>query len=192
MQDKNVNGSMIHYAMEYGTWLGALLILKFLTVIVPGGFVTHFLFIAVMIAIPVVFFYLVRLYASKVPYSPYLFSQLWSFGILIALFGSMLSGIVEYACLQYVVPDFLPRMVASLKEALSALEVPQDGQRAQVLAGMKVYLANLEVPTAIEFVMQEIITCIFFGSLFSVLVSPIVATLKRKKELRDKNKIIEE
>lgn len=187
MEEKTVNKSIFKYAMEYGTWLGGLFILRLLIETLPPGLVTYFFYYVVTIWIPFLFYRLVRLYASKVAYTPFLFSQLWSFGILLMLFASLLSGIVQYIYYQYVATEYIPQLYAGMKQVVDGLEQTYPEGSSKVLSGLKVYLNTIDIPTPIEFVMQIIFMNIFFGSLLSIFVSPIVVFFKRKKEERGKN-----
>lgn len=178
MQETDKGKTVIGYAMEYGFFLGIYFIVAFLvmtqTLRIPA---LSLIFDIMFISVPFVLYYLMKKYQKREPLAVR-FIYLWSFGIFLFFFASLLCGLVQYIYCRFIDPYYIENMFAS---TLNILETSFQGKDAtEFVQAMKDGLKNGAAPTAIEMVYQSILMMVFFGSLLSIVVA-LFAVPRRKK-----------
>ena len=177
MQDGNNGKTIVRYAMEYGIYFGLFLIVKFLITTQSTKFIAlNVLAEILFVSIPFVLYYLMKMYRNKEK-GRVGFVHLWTFGIFLFFFASLLSGLVQYVFYQYIDPLYLEKQIASLLDMLAMLSNQQGSEFLQM---MREGLEKGGAPTAIEMVYQTILSNVFFGSLLSMLLAWIMRYRKLK------------
>lgn len=176
MQEENNGKTIIKYAMEYGIYFGLFLILKFLvTTQSTQSIALNLLAGILLIATPFVFYYCMKRYRDKEKGRAG-FVHLWTFGIFLFFFASLLDGLVQYVFYQYIDTSYLELQFAAGLKVLAELGL----QESPILQMMQEGLEKGGVPTAIEMVYMIIFSNVFFGSLFSMLLAWIIKPRKLK------------
>lgn len=177
MQEEGKGKSIVTYAMEYGIYLGLFLTVKFAVTTQSTRFVAlNVLSQVLLLALPFVVYWLMRRFRNEMQGRAG-FSQLWLFGIFLFFFGSLLSGVAEYAFYRFIDPLYLERLIASVLDTLGTLSRMQDSPFLEV---MREGLEKGGAPSAIEMVYQTILSNVFFGSLLSMLLAWVLTLVNRK------------
>lgn len=185
MQVDNSPFGLIKDAMSIGLILGCFNVIKFGIMVIGIDSVSlTSLSNAMTLAVPLVLFLLMRRY-RRMPGNEVLgFSNLWSFGSLLALFGSMLSGVFEYIYYAYINPQYIATQMENAKTLLSEVTATSGEAMVSALSGS---IELIGTPTAIEMVVQSIWLSFITGSLLSLVLSPIVVTLCRREEKKNQD-----
>ncbi len=176
MTEKIQRKSLLMYAMEGGVWLGLYLLARFVCGI-AGMYSPLFNTVAMLLFIgtPVMLYYvLMRFHKQSGHLSG--FGMLWMMGIMLFFFASLISCIPEYIFYQYISPDYIANAATQSLKMIEEMGVMED---SVTLEEMRKMLSADALPSAMQMVMSTMWANVFFGSLLSIVVAPIV--LRKKK-----------
>ena len=158
------------HAMQYGLYMGLYLLIAFLfsawSLHAP---VFNTLAVLTVVAIPAVV-YLLMSHFMRSEGGTSRFVVLWSLGIYLFFFASLVSGLGEYLYCTFVDPDFIPSQIESMLLKLEATPLDSPDMQELVELLRKGYEQRL-YPTPIELVYQMIWLKLFLGSIVSLFVA---------------------
>lgn len=167
---QNSNKNLIQYAMEYGSYLGLMLIFKFvLASFSTTSSISNILASILIIAVPVMAFYFMRMFRDRSKI--YTYGKLCLFGIYMYFFSALLSGIFEYIYYQYLNPDYLYAQQEALKLLVEELAKVDT---SQTMSEFQSSYAAVAPTTAIQFVFQGIWGLFMLGSIYSLILALIL------------------
>lgn len=170
---------LIKGAMNMGLLLGFFNIIKFVVMVVGIGSVSlTSLANAMTLAVPLVLFLLMRRYRKMAGNEALGISTMWSFGTTLTLFGSMLSGVVEYLYYARINPQFIATQMENAKSLIG--EVATTGGDS-VITQLSEAMGQIGAPTAIQMVMQSIWLSFILGSVLSLILAPIVVAVCKRE-----------
>ncbi len=180
MEKESSPFDMIKVAMNMGLLLGLYNIVKFLLTVMGVQNETLSLLANVLtLAVPLVAILLMRSYRNSPAGGDWLgISKMWSFGTMLFLFASLVSGIVEYSYLTYIDPQFLAVQMENAKALLREMAATDNDGLLSMLSGS---VDGVSIPTAIEYVVQSIWTSFFMGAVLSLVLAPIVVFIGRRE-----------
>lgn len=169
--------SIYRRAADNGLVFGIILSVLFLLFVFSGSMpLLSFLALAMFVAVPgLIFYFLRRCFTEEKGLTT--FSGLWSLGILIFLFGSLICSVVTYIYLQYIEPTFIydqARMALTLYQSIESMK------GSELVTVMEQAITQNMLPTPIQFVFQMIWMTTFSGSILSMIISVIVRAIKLK------------
>lgn len=166
MNQQNAKKSIVQWAMDYGKYIGAILIVKFiLTAITMYHPMVSFFALIAGIAIPIIAYIIIKKFRDQTNYSK--FTQIWAFGLYLFLFGALLSGAVEYIYYRFINPDYILLLYKNLANAIEELA----NNNIDSLKDITDVIKETPPPTSIEFVLQGVWTSIFMGSIYSAILA---------------------
>ncbi len=173
--DQNQEKGLNQYAMEYGLYFGLILIIKFvLTSFSQTSSILNMLSMALVVAVPIVVYFLVKSYRDKT--GTVIFGKLWFFGIALYFYSALISGIFEYLYYQYINPEYLYTMQESIstlaKELLSA-------NNTQSLEDLDALIGENGIMSSIQIVYNGILGMLMLGSIYSLILALL---LRRSQE----------
>lgn len=164
--------SVYAYGAEYGLYMG--LYLTAISLCFMLSLYSMELSVAVyplLIAVPVLLWVMMRrLYAKNAIFR--LNSALWMFGICVFFFGSLICGGITVAFMHFVEPQFFSKYATMSMEFLQ--NSPLASQYTQEIELLGQAVEKQELPSPIDFVISMMWTTVFFGSLTSMILSPLV------------------
>lgn len=162
-------------AANDGLVLGAYLSATFVAMVGSNAnFLLSALSLVMILAMPVLMYYLMRRYYLKHNCEPN-FLMVWNVGMYGLGFASVLCALVTYVWLQYVQPTFI---YDQAQAALALYEsLPEASDVASVL---RLTIENGLLPTPIQFAVQMIMITLFVGMIISLVLTPIARMKKRK------------
>ena len=159
------------YAANYGFILGGYIAAFFiLDYLLPMSKISNLIETLGLLGTPVVCYFLASNYRDKAWGGNIHFGQVWSFGIWLFLFASLLMAVLYYVRFQFLQPDYL-------KNAFNQTLILLDNSKLLKKEGMDQAIANGS-PTAIQAVMGYIWFYIIGGAILFLLISPIISYKK--------------
>lgn len=128
-----------------------------------------------ILAVPVMLFLLLRRTWRR-DRGMTLFSGLWMQGIMTFLCGGLLSGVVAFAYLRWVNPEWLATQVQAMVDLYATLE-----GGAVIADTLQTMLDRHLLPSAIQMVIQMLWLEIFTGSILSLIVTALVRLTRADK-----------
>lgn len=98
------------------------------------------------------------------------YAALWMLGIMMVIFGAIITGAVTYVVLQYVRPNFIYDQAQATLDAYNALPELR-AQASQVLDVLQTMLEQNALPSAIELVFNMFWFVTFSGSVLSAITA---------------------
>ena len=105
------------------------------------------------------------------------FTQMWSSGVMIFAFGSLICALVSCIWLQYIDPGFIYNQA---REAVAAYEQVPELRNSELVTVLKAAIKDGNLPTAIEFTFNMMWVTIMSGALLSLPLAAL-ARIKVKK-----------
>lgn len=177
--------SIYAYGAEYGLYMG--LYLSAISLCFMLSLYIMELSVAVyplLIAVPIFLWVMMRrLYAKNVMFR--LNSALWMFGICVFFFGSLICGGVTTAFMYFVEPQFFSKYATMTMEFLQ--NSPLESQYTQEIELLQKAVDKQELPSPIDFVISMMWATVFFGSVTSMILSPLVRVFEQRRTYRIKN-----
>lgn len=174
--EQNNSKTILQYAMEYGTYLGILIIVKFIitTFAATSQFAATFGTVLV-VAVPLFAYYLTKWFRQKSGNGS--FGKLFLFGIYMYFFAALLSGIFDYVYYQYINPEYL----YSQQEAVEALvtELSKSGD-SQMLTDFKDEYEKMGPMSAIQMAFQGIWGMLILGTVYALILALLMQIGMRK------------
>lgn len=169
--------SLLIYSMEGGAWLGGYLVLRFICS-VAGTLSPLFDAMALLMFAftPFVLYYIMLRYHRENGYLSG-FSLLWMMGIMLFFFASLICAIPEYVFYQYINPDYIAN---AMTQSVKLIEDMGLMQNDETYNQMRQLIEEGTTPTALQMIMSSMWSNVFFGSLLSIVVAPIVTRKKNK------------
>ena len=98
------------------------------------------------------------------------YAALWMLGIMMVIFGAIITGAVTYVVLQYVRPNYIYDQAQATLDAYNALPELR-AQASQVLDVLQTMLEQKALPSAIELVFNMFWFVTFSGSVLSAITA---------------------
>ena len=98
------------------------------------------------------------------------YAALWMLGIMMVIFGAIITGAVTYVVLQYVRPTYIYDQAQAVLDAYNALPEVRT-QASQVLDVLQTMLEQNALPSAIELVFNMFWFVTFSGSVLSAITA---------------------
>ena len=162
--------------MEYGLYMSVYLLILFLCFINSQLPFMGTLLMALFILVPFILYKLILRYALLISREQAIFSHLWLFGILLMVFASIPTGLVQYIYHQYINPEWFGQQIEIMKTSFASIENPD-----QFLTDLKQQLELLIEPTAIELTIQYMWLTAFLGTFASLLAALFAVSARRRK-----------
>lgn len=162
--------------MEYGAYFGLFLILKFLisTQSIQSALMNLIAYILTF-ALPFILFFIMRHY-KRSNYDGIRVPQLWSLGIMLFFFASLLSGLAAYIYYQYIDPALLD---TQYQLSIKAIEFFQKDTPTDTIKSVLQLMKETGAPTPMQMVLQTIWVNVFFGTFLSAILALIANRTKR-------------
>ncbi len=183
MEQTEKKRNIIQASMEAGAVMGAFFVVKFIFTVL--GMYSQFagmLSVFMMLAIPLVVYYLMRRYYRENG-GVRLFSQLWTLGILLFFFASLISGLVQYIYYAYINPDYIGMQFEMAGEVMRMVE-EMNSVPSSSLEPYKQVMEQGNIPTPMDLVAAQMWVNILFGSLLSVVMAGVCSYFFKKTETR--------
>ena len=174
--ENNSPVSLTKCAMEYGLYMSVYLLILFLCFINSQLPFMGTLLMALFILVPFILYKLILRYALLIPREQAIFSHLWLFGILLMVFASIPTGLVQYIYHQYINPEWFGQQIEIMKTSFASIENPD-----KFLSDLKQQLDLLIEPTAIELTVQYMWLTAFLGTFASLLAALFAVSARRRK-----------
>lgn len=98
------------------------------------------------------------------------YAALWMLGIMMVIFGAIITGAITYVVLQYVRPEYIYDQAQATLDAYNSMPEMR-AQASQVLDVLQVMIEQNALPTAIEFVFNMFWFVTFSGSVLSAITA---------------------
>ena len=180
MNEEDINTpstSPVQLAANYGLWFGFYLSGMFLMFVgsdsnAPMSVLT----LAMLLLSPVVVLRMLRgAYVRDMAATD--FMRLWSIGVMIFFFGSLICALVTVVWIQFLHPDFL---YEKAQEAVDVYRTVPEMAGSDVANALQSAIDKGELPTPIEFAMQMGWTTVLLGSVVSLPLA-FLARLRVKR-----------
>lgn len=159
------------YASNYGFILAGYIALFFiLDYLLPVGEISNILEILGTLGTPIVCYYLAINYREKAWGGYIKFGQVWSFGVWLFLFASLLMGVLYYIRFQFLQPDYL-------NNAYNQTLILLDNSKLLKKEEMDQAVSNGS-PNAIQAVLGYIWFYVIGGAVLFLFISPIISRKK--------------
>lgn len=171
------------YAADYGFILGGYIALfTILIFLFPKSIFANTLNFVGLMGTPYLCFVLSAKYRDKAWGGYIRFGQVWSFGILLFLFASLLMSVLYFVHTMYIDTDFLTNRFNENIRLLEGLQVPKENAefKKEIMA---MFVAN-GVPTPIQYVFEQIWSYICGGAILFLFISPFIM---RKRPIEKNN-----
>lgn len=159
------------YAANYGFILGGYIAVFFiLDYLLPVGNISNILQILGILGTPIVCYYLAINYREKAWGGYIYFGQVWSFGVWLFLFASLLMAVLYYVRFQFLQPDYL-------RNAYNQTLIMLDNSKLLKKEEMDQAVSNGS-PTAIQAVFGYIWFYIIGSAVLFLFISPMISRKK--------------
>jgi len=181
MNNENVNMSgtpnAVQMAASFGLVLGIYLSAMFLVFVGGESSAMLSLLALLMLAcVPVMVLRMMRAtYLSSPKVNDYL--RLWSMGVMIFGFASLICALVTFVWMQFVHPGFI---YDKAQEAVNVYRTMPEMQNADMVNVLQKAIDNGDLPTPIQFVMEMIWITLMLGSVVSAPLA-LLARLGKPK-----------
>jgi len=164
------------YAADYGLILGGYIAFFFiLDFFFTSSVLFNILNILGFFATPIVCYYLAKQYREKAWGGIISFGQVWSFGVWLFLFASLIMSVLYYVRYQFIQPTYIAN---AFNQALLVAEQMKYSKEQMDL------LVSNGVPTTIQLVLVYLWIYVICGAIIFLIIAPLVA---RKKPLDTPN-----
>ncbi|MGN0214441.1 MAG: DUF4199 domain-containing protein [Muribaculaceae bacterium] len=154
----------VQLAANYGLWFGIYLSGLFLMFVGAdnSAFMSMIALVMFFLSPAVVLRMLRGAYRSNAASD---FFRLWSIGVMIFFFASLICALVTVVWIQYVHPDFI---YDKAQEAIDVYRTLPELANSDIVNALQAAINKGELPTPIEFAMQMGWTTVMIGSVVSV------------------------
>ena len=168
---------LVYFAMEYGLLLSAYFAVKFFvsTLMLHSPMVFLVMAWILVIGIPIVIYWFMRLYRDRHCGGFISYGQAWVLGFYLVCFASLPEALVEYVYCQYISPDYIFNQITQMKTMLAAIPELKDSVQGQQL--LEAYEAAA-TPTPIQAAFQGIYNNMVLGAITSVVLAAMVRRSK--------------
>ena len=185
MTETKDSQSPLNFTLMHGIYLSLISIL--LTLIIWSGkmdenfgiFASFFVHIANLIIILLYLTYSTRLYRDRIYNGEIRYGKAFSYGVLVFLCSSVISGFFSFILNRYIDPTYLQRVVEAYREHLyqwmTKYNTPQE-QIDQTLALLKAG----KMSTPLETLQQSFVSGVFGGAILSLFSAALV---KKKSKI---------
>lgn len=153
-----------------GAYFGIYLVVLYLAVVNSGGssFVAAFA-LTMMVGVPIVLYRMLRgIYLYEDCQSSYM--RIFSSGVSIFFFASIILGLAIYVWMQYVHPGYLYEMA---QEAIKAYDQVPDLRSTPMVQALKAAVKNGDLPTSIQFAIQMMWATLMSGALLTAVMAAV-------------------
>lgn len=166
-QDTSQIKQKYKYAADYGFILGGYIAFFFiLEYLLPGNVVVAILNNMGFIGTGFLCFYLAKRYRDKAFGGFIRFGQVWTFGMWLFMFASLLMSVLYYIRFEYLQPTLIADTLNQVKQQL--MQMPNSEQQLDALIAFG-------TPTTIELILLYIWSYLFGGAILFLIVAPFVA-----------------
>ena len=163
---KSVYKQAAEYGIPMGLYMSTISLMTLYTDLVP---LFSVIAMVMLFAGPVVIYRFQRRYfVEQGGMAEY--AALWMLGIMMVIFGAILTGAVTYVILQYVRPTYIYDQAQATLDAYNALPELRT-QASQVLDVLQAMLEQNALPSAIELVFNMFWFVTFSGSVLSAITA---------------------
>ena len=163
---KSVYKQAAEYGIPMGLYMSTISLMTLYTDLVP---LFSVIAMVMLFAGPVVIYRFQRRYfVEQGGMAEY--AALWMLGIMMVIFGAILTGAVTYVILQYVRPTYIYDQAQATLDAYNALPELRS-QASQVLDVLQAMLEQNALPSAIELVFNMFWFVTFSGSVLSAITA---------------------
>jgi len=154
------------YAADYGFILGGYLaVIYFLQYLFRTSAIMNVLTTIGIVCIPLVCFYLTKMYRDKALHGYIRYIQSWSFGIWLFFFAGLIMSVVYFIHFQFLEPDFIANTFNQSLIMLEGMNYPKESLDL---------LADNGIPSAIQMVVSYLFAYIVGGAMLFLIISPFV------------------
>ena len=180
MNEEDINTpstSPVQLAANYGLWFGLYLSGIFLMFVgSDSSALMSLLTLAMLMLCPLVVLRMLRgAYVRNMASTD--FMRLWSIGVMIFFFGSLICALVTVVWIQFLHPDFL---YEKAQEAVDVYRTVPEMAGSDVVHALQSAIDKGELPTPIEFAVQMGWTTVLLGSVISLPLA-FLARLRTKR-----------
>lgn len=162
--------------LKFGIFLSVLSILLFISV--GKSAIASIPSLILIAAAPfVIFRYQRKYYNERNGLST--FSELWMYGMLMCIFGSLICGVVSFVYLKFLEPTLIYDQAKSVLELYESIPEMKNSDFVEML---RIAINDNKLPSAIDYVMQMIWLTTFLGSITSMFLSLIVRAFPCKNK----------
>ena len=165
-ETKSVYRQAAENGIPLGLYMSTISVLMLYTDLVP---VFSVIALVMLFAGPVVIYRFQRRYfIQQGGFTEY--AALWMLGIMMVIFGAIITGAITYVVLQYVRPEYIYDQAQATLDAYNSMPEMR-AQASQVLDVLQVMIEQNALPTAIEFVFNMFWFVTFSGSVLSAITA---------------------
>lgn len=172
----NTKNSLQYYAMQFGTYLGILWIIKF--PLYPMGLrypIFQLLFMALTVAAPFVAYYYVRMYRDKVCGGSIRFLNAWVFTMLMYMFAALLTAVEHYIYFRYIDNGYIGNSLSAALHSMKGSQVLSQESMSLFLAAIDDFCSLSPIKQTLQLISQNVI----YGNILSLITALFV--MKRPK-----------
>ena len=174
--ENNKPVSLTRYAMEYGLYMSVYLLIIFFCFINSQPPFIGTILMTLIIMLPFLLYKLMIRYALSIPRKQAVFSHLWLFGIMLMIFASIPTGLIQYIYHQYINPEWFGNQIEIIKTTFATIENPDN-----LITDLKQQIDAIIEPTAIQLTIQYMWLTAFLGTFASLLATPFAVSFRRRK-----------
>ena len=171
----NEKSKVMHFAMEYGLFLGIYFIFKFIiSVASPGMLLLSSLSWAMTVGIPFVIFWMLKKYRDNYNEGFIEYGKAWSLAFFLLFFASLPEALAQFIYFQWINPTYIAEQFSNI---MTAVEEVNNVKSSPFIEELLTAYSNSKTPTAIQMAVQGIFYNILLGSIISLVIAAFV---KRK------------
>jgi hypothetical protein len=158
------------YAADYGFILaGYIAVFFILEYLFPqNGFISVLNYVG-FLCTPIVGYILAKRYRDKGCGGFVRYGQVWSFGMLLFVFASLIMSVLYYVRFQFLQPDFIAESFSQTIQLLEQMKYPQESIDAMI---------NFGAPSAFQITLTYLWLYLMGGAFIFLIISPFIARKK--------------
>ena len=180
MQKKSPNQRAAELGVPFGVYFSAMSVAIIYS---DQTSIVSILALAMLVGTPFVLYALLRkCYRDDNGFTEY--SGLWMTGILICIYGALITGLVTFLVFHFLRPDYFYELLQQMIKIYNSSTEPDMVEMTKILKGI---VANGNVPRPIEVVFTNFWLVSFAGSIMSAIVSFVVKKVPLRNENENEN-----